>query len=122
DFLQQRVLALRQQPGDIGDLHISMLSLLDRRSDALERRVESRFHFLYISDGSYSTGSVATHLPFCSFLKKQFSRPVWQAMPPTCSTLSSSASASQSMRTSRTFWTFPDSSPLRQSFFRERDQ
>src|SRR5207247_8555343 len=75
-----------------------------------------------MSEGSLSTGSVVTHLPFSSLRKKQLSRPVWQAMPPTCSTLSSTASASQSRRTSTTFCTCPDCSPLRHNRLRERDQ
>src|SRR6185295_10435590 len=75
-----------------------------------------------MSAGSLSTGSTVTHFPFSSFRKKQLSRPVWQAMPPTCSTLRRIASASQSMRISRTFCVLPDSSPLRQSLLRERDQ
>src|SRR5688572_4283064 len=75
-----------------------------------------------MSAGSLSTGSRVTHFPFSSLRKKQLSRPVWQAMPPTCSTLSSSASASQSRRSSRSFCTWPDSSPLRHSLLRERDQ
>src|SRR6185436_18578436 len=75
-----------------------------------------------MSLGSFSTGSVLTHLPFSSLRKKQLSRPVWQAMPPACSTLSRIASASQSRRNSRSFCTWPDSSPLRHSLLRERDQ
>jgi hypothetical protein len=54
--------------------------------------------------------------------KKQLRRPVWQAMPPTCSIFSSTTSLSQSMRISRTFCVWPDSSPLCQSLPRERDQ
>src|SRR3989454_6860381 len=73
-------------------------------------------------DGSFSTGSVVTQLPFSSLRKKQLSRPVWHAMPPTCSTCSNTASASQSSRSSRTFCTWPDASPLRHNRRRERDQ
>src|SRR3990167_7631019 len=43
-------------------------------------------------------------------------------MPPCCSICSKIASPSQSSRISFTFWTCPDSSPLCQSFLRERDQ
>src|SRR5258706_5530505 len=75
-----------------------------------------------MADGSFSTGSVVTQLPFSSLRKKQLSWPVWQAMPPTCSTCKSTVSASQSSRSSRTFCTCPDCSPLRHSRLRERDQ
>ena len=44
DFLEQCVLVLRQQPGDIRGLYICVLSLFDRRSDAFERCGQSRFH------------------------------------------------------------------------------
>src|SRR5574340_9298 len=43
-------------------------------------------------------------------------------MPPTCSIFSSTTSLSQSRRVSLTFCTWPDSSPLRHSLLRERDQ
>src|SRR5688572_32362476 len=49
--------------------------------------------------------STVVHFPFSSLRKKQLSRPVWQAMPPACCTLSSTASASQSRRTSTTICT-----------------
>ena len=54
-------------------------------------------------------------------VKKQLCRPVWHATP-VWSTSSRMASPSQSMRISLTTWTWPDSSPLRHSFWRERDQ
>ena len=43
-------------------------------------------------------------------------------MPPFWSTINKIVSPSQSKRISRTVWKCPDSSPLCQSFFRERDQ
>ena len=54
--------------------------------------------------------------------------PVWQAIDgcagswPSCSTFSSTTSLSQSRRISRTFWKWPDSSPLCHSRPRERLQ
>src|SRR5947209_1021455 len=35
-----------------------------------------------MSEGSFSTGSTLTQLPFSSLRTKPLSRPVWQAMPP----------------------------------------
>src|SRR6185295_12481487 len=118
DFLQHRVVALREQLRDVGFRRIAAFALVDGMRDAFQ----DGFHFLYMREGSLRTGSTVTHFPFSSLRKKQLSRPVWQAMPPACCTFSSTASASQSRRTSTTFCTLPDSSPLRQSFLRERDQ
>ena len=61
-------------------------------------------------------------LPCFNFLKKQLCRPVWQAMPPTCSTINKITSSSQSNRISCTRWIWPDSSPLRHNLLRLRDQ
>src|SRR5450830_86003 len=76
--------------------------------------------------GSFSTGSASCQSPFgaspSNLWKKQEWRPVWQAMPPACSTFSSTTSSSQSSRISSTFCTWPDSSPLCHSFLRERLQ
>jgi hypothetical protein len=99
-------------------LGVGVLALFQRAGQPFQNVA----HFLYMSAGSLSTGSVVTHLPSSSLRKKQLSRPVWQAMPPAWSTRSRIASESQSSRISRTFCVRPDSSPLRQSFLRERDQ
>ena len=72
------------------------------------------------------TGSVATQRRSPGSpsrrLKKQRRRPVWQAMPATDSTRSSTVSASQSRRTSTTRCTWPEVSPFFHSDLRERDQ
>ena len=52
---------------------------------------------------------------------KQVRSPVWHAGP-AGSTSARMASSSQSSRSSLSFWTFPEVSPLCQSSFRERDQ
>jgi len=54
--------------------------------------------------------------------KKQLRLPVWQAIPPNCSTFSRTTSLSQSTRKSSTFCVLPDTSPLRHRRWRERDQ
>src|SRR5271154_2434520 len=69
-----------------------------------------------------SSGALISTRPFCpTSRKKQFERLVWQAAP-TCSTPSSNASPSQSIRKDRSVWMCPDVSPLRHSDRRERDQ
>src|ERR1700739_809981 len=76
--------------------------------------------------GSFRTGSTATQLPASTepsnFWKKHECRPVWQAMPDTCSTFSSTTSSSQSSRTSCTCCTWPDSTPLNHRRWREREK
>ena len=52
---------------------------------------------------------------------KQVRVPVWQAAP-TCSTVTSSASPSQSSATERTYWWWPEVAPLTQYSRRLRDQ
>src|SRR6202012_3735684 len=76
--------------------------------------------------GSFSTGSTATQPPSSTepsnFWKKHEWRPVWHAMPDTCSTFNSTTSSSQSSRTSCTCCTWPDSSPLNHKRWREREK
>ena len=62
------------------------------------------------------------HLRRVPLLEKQLCSPVWQAIPSFCSTKSNMVSPSQSRRISFTFWIWPDSSPLCQSFCLERVQ
>src|SRR5699024_7813039 len=76
----------------------------------------------YICCGSTSTGSLLTHCPSFRIWWKHDALPVWQATPPTCCTRISRASLSQSSAIPATRCRWPEVSPLRQSFCRERDQ
>src|SRR5439155_18618428 len=77
-------------------------------------------------EGLAITGSVSTQRRSApvpsSRLKKQRRRPVWHAIPATDSTVRSTASASQSRRSSSTRSTCPEVSPFFHRTLRERDQ
>ena len=68
-----------------------------------------------------STASASAGTGSSSPLWKQVRSPVWHAGP-AGSTSARIASSSQSSRSSLSFWTFPEVSPLCHSSFRERDQ
>jgi hypothetical protein len=61
--------------------------------------------FPYIFCGFFRIGSTETQASPRNSRKKQLSRPVWQAIPPTGSTDNSNASPSQSTRIAFIFWT-----------------
>src|SRR5688572_23515981 len=123
NFFQNRVVTQHEQASNIRSGCITAFARVDHVSELLQDRVA---HFFlkapYISSGSVITGSTACHCSPSRRRKKQLSRPVWQAMPPVCSTAYSTTSPSQSRRISTTFWRCPDSSPLCHSCLRERDQ
>src|SRR6202012_5786983 len=76
--------------------------------------------------GSFSTGSTTDHWPSSTvpsnFWKKHEWRPVWHAMPDTCSPFSRTTPSSQWRGICCTGCTWPDSSPLNHRRWREREK
>src|SRR6266436_3899315 len=89
DFFQDCVGSAREQPRHVGFFRVAGLARLDHVRQPLEYVA----HRPYISLGSLITGSTVTQRPLSSFWKKQLCLPVWQAIPPPCSTLSSTTSS-----------------------------
>ncbi|MNC85156.1 hypothetical protein D3C83_07400 [compost metagenome] len=77
ELLQYRVLALGEQARHIGRRGVGLLARREHITQPLQYfRVRHRLFmlihaYLYMSPGSFSTGSVITHLPPSSFWKKQ---------------------------------------------------
>src|SRR5258708_9766084 len=92
DFLQDRVGSAREQPRHVRFFRVAGLARLDHVLQPFEYVP----HLPYISFRSLIPGSTATQPPLSSLWKKQLCLPVWQAIPPPYSTLSSTTSSCQS--------------------------
>ena len=65
NLLQNGIITLAEQLGDVRSLGRRMLARLQRLGQSLQNVVA---HFLYISSGFFNTASVSTHAPFSSLL------------------------------------------------------
>ena len=115
---------LREQRRDVGARRVgaACATRSSRRAARARRRRRRISHRRRSSFGSLSTGSTSCHSPSSSRWKKQRSRPVWQAMPPTCSTTSSDRVAVAVEADLAHALHVAGRSPLRHSLPRERDQ